>query len=210
MIAKFILVSTLDLLAVSLTGSDDAIYAGVGSCRKCHLATVSGDQYEKWVESEHSNAYHILTTDDAKKIAKDKNLGDPTKAVECLKCHVTAYDQPAKKKGEKFDATLGIQCESCHGPGQRHVDERLDSDAGSDDKIVTLPKGELAPMPTAESCRKCHNKESPTYRPFAYNKFFPVMAHNDPRKKRPADYLEKLPADPADDPAAVAPKVHKK
>ncbi|MEI6231453.1 MAG: multiheme c-type cytochrome [Planctomycetota bacterium] len=186
--------------------ASDLEFRGVASCRKCHLATSSGNQYEKWVESAHSSAYQTLTTAESFKIAKAKNIADPTKSADCLRCHVTAFDVPATKKGKAFDVTLGVQCESCHGAGSKHVEERLDGDSGDEDKALVLPKGEIITSPGADSCRACHNKDSPTYKPFAYNKFMPMIGHMDPRKKRPADYMQKLPADPKDDPAAVAPK----
>ena len=101
-IAVFTIVATTVALHAS-----DLEYRGVVSCRKCHLATTNGNQYEKWVESAHSNAYNTLTTAESFKIAKAKNIADPTKSADCLRCHVTAYDVPAEKKGKAFDVTLG-------------------------------------------------------------------------------------------------------
>jgi len=188
--------------------AEDAQYVGAEKCKNCHSAASKGDQYDKWTSEKHSHAFAVLSTDEAKKTAKEKGVANPAKAAECLKCHVAAFEAPAAAKSKKFDMTLGVQCETCHGPGSKHVEARL-KDEGDDDaaaaKLVVLPAGEIIGAPTAETCYKCHNKESPNYIPFAFNNFYPVIAHLDPRKKRAADYLDKIPPGPKDDPAAVAP-----
>ncbi len=193
---------------VASSRAEDAIYVGAEKCKNCHSAPSKGDPYDKWMGEKHSQAFKVLSSEEAKKTALAKNVADPTKDASCLKCNVTAFEAPAAQKSKKFDLTMGVQCETCHGPGSKHVDARL-KDEGDDDakdaKVVELPKGEIIAAPTAETCYKCHNKDSPNYVPFAFNKFFPVIAHLDPRKKRPADYLEKIPPGPQDDPKAVAP-----
>ena len=198
---------SMSVLFASAPRAEDALYVGAEKCKNCHSAASKGDQYDKWMSEKHSHAFEVLSTDAAKKTAKEKGIGDPAKTADCLKCHVTAFEAPAATKHKTFDMTLGVQCETCHGPGSKHVEARLNYD-GDDpaSKVLELPKGEIIGAPTAETCYKCHNKESPNYLPFAFNKFYPVIAHLDPRKKRPADYLEKIPAGPKDDPAAVAPK----
>ena len=182
----------------------DATFVGSEKCKNCHSSPKKGDQFGKWSKEKHSKAYAVLASDDSKKLAASKNIADAQKSDDCLKCHVTALGVPAEKKGKKFDFTLGVQCETCHGPGSKHVDARLKADEVEDDsKPVVIPKGELAETPTAETCRKCHNKDSPNYKPFAYRKYLTEIGHFDPRKGRPADYIDKLPEDPKDDPEAA-------
>jgi len=189
--------------ALSSVFAVDATYVGTEKCKNCHSSEKKGDQYDKWTQTLHSKAFADLISDEGKKLAKEKNIDDPQKNASCVKCHVTAFDAPASAKGKKFDLTLGVQCETCHGPGSKHVEERLKADEPEDDKIVELPAGEIIGKPTSETCRKCHNKDSPNYKPFAFNKFLRQNAHLDPRKKRPADYLDKLPDEPTDDPDAA-------
>jgi hypothetical protein len=196
----------LVLLASSqlcMAASGEAIYVGAEKCKNCHSSPKKGDPFGKWNESLHSKAFTALASDDAKKLGATKNVAEPQKAAECLKCHVTAFELPATVKGKKFDPSMGVQCETCHGPGSKHVDARLKAEEAEDDKIVEIPKEEIIAKPTSETCRKCHNKESPNYKPFAFNKFLKQIAHLDPRKKRPADYLDTLPAEPTDDPDAA-------
>ena len=71
-----------------------------------------------------------------------------------------------------------------------------------DDKVVEIGKDEILAKVTSETCRKCHNKDAPNHKPFAFNKFLKQIAHLDPRKKRPADYLDTLPAEPTDEEGA--------
>ena len=181
----------------------EATYVGTEKCMNCHSSPKKGDQYGKWKESLHSKAYTVLASEEAKKMAKEKNIPDAQKSADCMKCHVTAYEAPASAKGKKFDMTLGVQCETCHGPGSKHVEARLKADEPEEDKIVEIPKDEIIGTPTSETCRKCHNKDSPNYKPFAFKKFLKQISHPDPRKNRPADYLDKLLDEPTDDPNAA-------
>lgn len=194
----------LQLLSGSATAGENQ-YVGVEKCKNCHSATKKGDQYGIWAKGKHAKSFPELTTENAKKYAQAKNIADAQKDAQCIKCHVTAYDAPAAQKSPKFDPTLGVQCESCHGPGGNHVKARLsaEDEGGDDSKPVQIPKDEIIAKPTAEDCRKCHNKESPAYKAFAFRKYFKEIAHLDPRKQRPADYIDKIPDDPKDDPEAA-------
>ena len=198
----------MSVVFVASSRAEDAIYVGAEKCKNCHSAASKGDPYDKWMGEKHSQAFKALSSEEGKKTAVAKGIADATKDASCLKCHVTAFEAPAAQKHKKFDPTMGVQCETCHGPASKHVDARM-KDEGDDDakdaKLVELPKDEIIGAPTAETCYKCHNTDSPNYVPFAFNKFLPVIAHLDPRKKRPADYLEKIPPGPKDDPKAVTP-----
>ena len=190
--------------SVSLADGD-AIYVGAEKCKNCHSSPKKGDPYGMWMKEKHSKAYTVLASDEAKKLGATKNIAEPQKSDDCLKCHVAAVGVAAEKKHKKFDPTQGVQCESCHGPGSKHVEARLKADEVEDDsKPVAIGKDEIIGSPTAETCRKCHNKQdSPNYKPFAFKKYFKQIAHLDPRKGRPADYIDKLPDDPKDDPDAA-------
>ena len=187
--------------------ADTNLYVGVEKCKNCHSTPSKGAPYEVWLKAKHSKAYVTLASDEAKKLGATKHVAEPQKSAECLKCHVTAYELPAEQKHKKFDMTAGVQCETCHGPGTKHVEARLKGDdaeeVGGVPKPIEISKDEIIAEPTAETCRKCHNKDSPAYKPFAFKKFFKEIAHLDPRKKRPADFIDKMPDDPKDDPDAA-------
>ena len=131
-------------------------YVGAGGCKACHMAPTSGAAYKIWSESPHAKAFATLSTPAALEVAKKKGIADPTKAAECLKCHVTGHGAAADAFEATFKPTDGIQCESCHG-------------AGSGYKAMATMKGLAAgtikpadvglTMPDEKTCVKCHNPE---------------------------------------------------
>jgi hypothetical protein len=172
------------------------VYEGAEKCKTCHSAAAKGEPYKVWAKQKHRQAYASLASDEAKKIGKEKGIDDPQKSEKCLKCHETAFGVPAAEKGKKFDETLGVQCETCHGAGGKHVAARLkeeDEEEGEPKLKDISAKGEITHLPGPDVCEKCHNKESPTYKPFDYVKFVKEIAHIDPRRKHAADWIDKLP-----------------
>lgn len=184
-------------LALSASAAEgDNQYVGAEKCKSCHNAASKGDPYGAWLKSEHHKAYETLAGDKAKAQAKEKGIADPQKDKACVACHVTAYEVPAALKGKKFDQTQSVQCESCHGPGGNHAKARLAAEDEAPEKVVQLPKGEIVQVPPPETCKQCHNEKSPNYKPFDYTAYVKKIAHLDPRRNHPADYLDKLGAEP--------------
>ena len=178
---------------ISLRAAEPIVsYAGAEKCRFCHFSESKGSQYSKWLQDGHRKAFTILASDQAKKIAKEGSIADPQKDKACLGCHVTAYDVPAAQKDEKFEAAQGVQCESCHGPGGRHVGRRLEQLENESLTLVLIPRGEVVAVPPARTCQHCHNESSPTYKPLNYAESLKKISHLDPRRNYPADYLDKL------------------
>ncbi|HUT53670.1 MAG TPA: cytochrome c family protein [bacterium] len=169
-------------------------YVGAEKCKNCHSSAAKGDQYGNWKKEKHAVAVETLSTDKAKEAGKAKGVADPATDPKCLKCHVTAYSEPAGMKDPKFDPKQGVQCESCHGPGGNHVKARLMAAAneeegdvfggGGDDKPKQIPAGEINAKPDAKVCTTCHNSESPSYKEFKYDEFVKKIAHPDPRKSK--------------------------
>lgn len=191
--AGLVAVALLALGTRSLCAADEANqYVGAEKCKNCHAAASKGDPYGQWMKTKHAKAFATLASDEAKKVAKEKGVADPQKDKACLQCHVTAFDAPAAMKGKKFDPALGVQCETCHGPSGKHVKARMDAEDQPEDKVLELPKGEHTETPTPATCIKCHNEKSPSYKPFDFKKFVKEIVHLDPRRKHPADYLDKL------------------
>jgi hypothetical protein len=82
---------------------------------------------------------------------------DPEEIVRCFSCHTTG-----STIGGRFDAKqvkLGVTCEACHGPGQKHVDTmRMAKIAGIDDvqdKGIFNPAS-LRPADALDFCGACH------------------------------------------------------
>jgi hypothetical protein len=151
-----------------------------------------GSQFAKWAETDHRSAYEVLASSVARKIAKEKGIADPQKDRACTACHETAADVPAKRKAKSFDPGLGIQCESCHGPGGKHAAARMEGGEEEGDKPIQLMKGEIIYLPPEETCLGCHNETSPTYKKFSYKKYLKKVSHPDPRKKYPEDIIDRL------------------
>lgn len=146
------------VLAAGVATAADAKYVGVTKCRSCHKKELIGDQYGKWKEAKHSEAFETLKGDKAIEIAKEKGIsGPPSEAEECLKCHVTAYGlAPSEFARKPLDPANGVQCETCHGPGSLYKKKKTMSDH---DKAVAAGMLE----PDEETCKGCHNDKSPTW-----------------------------------------------
>jgi hypothetical protein len=81
-------------------------FAGSAACRGCH-----GAAHEAWVISKHAKALSTLE--------KVKHDVDP----ECVPCHVVGLDKEQGFESRTKTADLAdVGCESCHGPGQKHME----------------------------------------------------------------------------------------
>lgn len=146
---------------------------GSPKCKMCHGAK-TGDQFGLWEKSSHAQAFAVLATDAAKKIAADKGLGDPQKEDACLKCHTThgfLGKAVVINATAKYDNAEGIGCEACHGAGSEYK-----SKAVMEDHAAYVAAGGQNPK-NAEFCTKCHNAESPTFKAFEFEKAWEQIKH---------------------------------
>lgn len=149
-------------------------FVGAGKCKTCHKSEKQGKQYPIWQESKHAKAYETLASDEAKAIAAEKGIDNPQAAGECLKCHIDAYGVDASLLGKKYAKEEGVSCESCHGAG---------GDYWKKATMTAITAGELDGAtvglikPTEKTCKKCHNEESPSYKPFNYEEMYAKIAH---------------------------------
>ena len=171
-------------------------YIGAAKCKNCHSAAESGNQYAAWQAANHSKAFETLATDEAKRIAKEKGIDDPQKSDACLRCHVTAYGLPEEQIKKGFDQKLGVQCETCHGPGDNHVKARMAAVAKAAG-AGEAPKGpqpidenEMSSKIGVDTCLRCHNEESPTFKPFCFCERAAKIRHLDPRKTHAAGDIQ--------------------
>jgi hypothetical protein len=170
-----------------------AKFIGAAKCALCHKADAVGNQYGKWQATPHAKAFELLASDKAKEVAKAKAIDDPQKSDQCLKCHVTAFGVAAEDIAKGFDPALGVQCETCHGPGETHMKARVAAAAKSKDgKVEPVPAGEIDARPTADTCTKCHNKDSPTFKPFCFHDRRAKIAHLNPSKTRTPEELKAI------------------
>ncbi len=161
-------------------------YVGAAKCKMCHKSEAQGEQHGIWLKTKHAKAYETLAGDEAKAIAKEKGIEDPQKADECLKCHVTGHGVAAELLGTKYAVTDGVGCESCHGAGGDYYKKKT---------MVAIITGEIEAdsvgltLPNEETCKGCHNKKSPTFESFDFEKMVAKIAHPIP-EERMAKYKE--------------------
>jgi hypothetical protein len=151
---------------------------GAPKCKACHKAK-TGDQWGIWEGSAHAGAFATLASDEAKKVAADKGLGDPQTEAACLKCHTTkaflGADVVVDAKG-KYEDAEGVGCEACHGPGSDYKSKKVMEDsAAAKEAGLIMNKSE-------EFCVKCHNEESPTFKGFVFAERWDAIKHPAPEK----------------------------
>ncbi|MBN2357122.1 cytochrome c family protein [candidate division KSB1 bacterium] len=173
------------IMALSLgvfAQADKAQYVGSAKCKMCHSSKARGNSYGIWAESKHAKAFETLGTEESKAIAKKLGINeDPQKADKCLKCHVTAYNVSASDKAASFKQEEGVGCEVCHGPGSLYMPMKVMKAlaAGKQDaKAVAYNKGDKT------KCVKCHNEDSPTYKPFKLEEAWEIIAHEVPKAQK--------------------------
>lgn len=168
-------------IVVTFTVNAQNQFIGAQPCGMCHKNADQGEQLKIWQESAHANAYKTLLTEESDKIAAD--LGHSTKAAEteaCLKCHASGYNAEASLLGKRFKIEDGVQCETCHGAGSEYKSKKIMEDHA---KSVAAGMVDFSdPGSIEKQCITCHNEESPTYKPFDFEKKWPEIAHPVPPK----------------------------
>jgi YVTN family beta-propeller protein len=123
------------------SGESDNPFVGVRVCASCHEGTAGAYLFSGWRMTGHAGAWAELSTDRAKEIATAEGVsGPPAQAAACRRCHTTGHGDVGRHAD--FDATLGVQCESCHGPGGAHA---------------SSPTGtSILETPDRRICESCH------------------------------------------------------
>jgi hypothetical protein len=165
---------------VAASGAAEHKYVGTAKCATCHKTAAQGEMFPKWQASPHAKAFETLAGPKALEIAKAKGIADPQKAMECLKCHVTAAGADTSMVGPKYSVKDGVGCESCHGAGADYLKKTT---------MEELTAGKIKPetvgmvVPDKALCEKCHNQESPTFKGFDFDKYAAKIAHPLPAER---------------------------
>ncbi|MBL8723505.1 MAG: hypothetical protein JNK49_05630 [Planctomycetes bacterium] len=167
-------------------------YIGAGACKNCHNGPAKGDMYDHWTKTKHAQAFASLASDKAKEVGKKHGVDEPQKSEKCLKCHVTAYGLPPAEVKNTLKQADGVQCESCHGPGEAHQKKRFAEASKPGAQPSPITADETHSARSMDNCNKCHNQDSPTFQPFCLVERMKDVEHLDPRKKRTAEELAKL------------------
>jgi len=142
-------------------------FEGVASCAgsTCHGRAegngkvVRQDELAHWQDPSsqggaHSRAYAVLAGQRGQQIAASLGLGAATSAPACLGCHAT--NAPAALRGDRYQQTDGVGCESCHGPSGSWISSHYTM-AGTHDANVTAGLVPLEnPRVRASVCLDCH------------------------------------------------------
>ena len=172
MLKKTFIIALLAIFAGSAMQAQTFKYIGAAKCKMCHIKPPKGEQYTKWLAGPHANSMKSLSTDEAKKIAAEKGIADPTTDAACIKCHSTVgHIDKGLVAGIKI--TEGVSCESCHGPGSMYKGASI-----MRSRELAMEKGLI--LPTEEVCKSCHNADSPTFKGFDYAGYVAKIAHPDP------------------------------
>lgn len=134
---------------------EGASFVSNSKCKTCHLT-----EYKSWQTTPHAKAFEVLKSADSTKLADMagrmgvKLDGPASQNPACLDCHVTGHRLTGGYPGAdstKTAALSGVTCESCHGPGSKHV---------AAEKAVkkTFINGKVS----EKFCRSCH---TPTMSP---------------------------------------------
>lgn len=109
--------------------STGATYVGSEKCRACHPA-----EHQSWSATAHATALDTLRLADSRTAAaiaaklKIKLAASPLATDACVTCHVTGHRLPGgypAPDSARNAALAAVGCESCHGPGSRHLTSRL-------------------------------------------------------------------------------------
>ncbi len=125
---------------------DPRPFVGAQRCIGCHLSI-----HQTWQKTKHAQAFADMTQ-------KDPNA---TMNPHCLYCHTTGYMVNGGYTTETETPHLrNVQCESCHGPGSKHLRNTQEKGYGATTELT---------------CRKCHDgANSPK---FDYAKYREKIVH---------------------------------
>ena len=133
-----------------------ATFVGAEGCKDCHKNT-----HAKWATTKHARAFESLEHDPKPNVIFD---------AECVSCHTTGFEYTSGWKAPETTAFLkGNQCENCHGPASKHVENpddkpalaalRLTADGGDKNRL----------------CFRCHDEDNSPH--FDFAKYYPQISH---------------------------------
>ncbi|MBN1846277.1 MAG: beta-propeller fold lactonase family protein [Sedimentisphaerales bacterium] len=165
-------------------GPNDSQYLGSHACGACHKGPRFGYQFSKWRLSAHARAYGVLGSERGGQIAREQGVSDPTTSPLCLRCHTTAWIDPAGGQAETFTEYEGVGCEACHGAGSRYALEAI----MLDDRAAQAAG--LKPV-KRQTCLACH--DNPHGKGFDYEQALAKIAHRTQPPQKDAQVQYKTP-----------------
>lgn len=152
-------------------------FVGTAKCKSCHE-----ESYKVWKKSGHAKAWQTLV-----ELKPARNF-DP----ECIACHVVGWSpqnyRPLESgflSEEETSHLIDVGCETCHGPGEKHVAAELGSDLDLMEKlrkptVITLEESQQAvssAISDRQHCMNCHDLDnSPD---FHFETYWPKIEHRE-------------------------------
>jgi hypothetical protein len=165
----FVMVSVwLPAIAMATTSAVSAIeshkHLGVASCSNsvCHGASqpfrdsnVLQNEFAVWQEFDpHAKAWQTLGSEASKAIARKLGIGDPASAKVCLDCHADAIGP--EMRGDRFQVSDGVGCESCHGGSELWLNAHADRSVTHKENLKNGMYPTDEPVARARLCLSCH------------------------------------------------------
>lgn len=152
-----------------VTPPPENLWLGVNSCAAmaCHggegRSGAKGCEYTTWSNSDpHARAYSVLFEPLAAEITRNLGISaPPTKAAECLVCHVSGMTGNAHAAAGELNPFDGVGCESCHGPAKNWIGLHT-SAAWVEDRVSAEEKAKFGlynlsdPAVQVKVCMGCH------------------------------------------------------
>ncbi|HUR39949.1 MAG TPA: multiheme c-type cytochrome [Verrucomicrobiae bacterium] len=142
-------------------------HLGVATCAgsACHGASrlrggaVRQDEYLRWQrDDDHARAFTSLRNDRSRRIAANLGIQDAAAAPECLTCHADVV--PAAGRGERFQLSDGVGCETCHGAAERWLSPHVRGYKSHAERLAHGLYPTWEPAARAELCLSCHQGDA--------------------------------------------------
>ncbi len=153
------ILSGIAFLVTTASVAGDFEYDGRKKCSGCHKS-----QYKSWRQTAHAKALDSLQAGE-KTEAKEKAGLDPAKDYsedkKCVGCHTTGFGMAGGYEIEDPSKyTVGVSCESCHGPGKKYrrlhrkASDQFDKEKKPTPRQILADTGEEFEF--VERCKSCH------------------------------------------------------
>ncbi|HUT94047.1 MAG TPA: multiheme c-type cytochrome [Thermoguttaceae bacterium] len=152
-------------------------FVGTAKCKSCHE-----ESYRVWKKSGHAKAWQTLV-----ELNPARNF-DP----ECTSCHVVGWTPQNYRpldsgflSEKETPHLIDVGCETCHGPGEKHVAAELGSDLDLMEElrkptVITLEESQQAvssAISDRQHCMNCHDLDnSPD---FDFETYWPKIEHRE-------------------------------
>ncbi|MCB1572347.1 MAG: cytochrome c family protein [Dokdonella sp.] len=126
-----------------------------GASQPFRDSNVQQNEFAIWQEFDpHAKAWQTLQSDASKSIARNLGIGDPTEAKVCLDCHADSI--AADKRGDRFQISDGVGCESCHGGSELWLNAHADRSVSHAENVKNGLYPTDQPVARARLCLSCH------------------------------------------------------